>query len=295
MKRIKLFSILTMVICSLLFTAELAARVVKVDAMVQPTSYSGKCPKRFEFVGKITVNKPCVVKYKWIRSDNAVAPVKTLRFKRRGTRKVTSYWQLSTPGTHWKAIVILAPNKMQSNKAVFKLKCGPRIARPVVVKPGTIRPGIVNRGPIIRRNCPDPAATELKFQIVRRDTQFKGRIRISGVVKNIGGKPFLCGPNQAKAYLYELPAGVPPASATGGRIVAQREIRNLPAGASFILTYERNWNSSSPSEGEFPNSYRLLISYDPDIYQDANENNDDCNQSNNKKDRSGTEINDMLK
>ena len=63
----------------------------------------------------------------------------------------------------------------------------------------------------------------------------------------------------------------------------------------FFLTYERDWNSSSPSEGEFPNSYRLLITYDPDIYQDANKANDDCNQGNNKKNRSGTEINDMFR
>lgn len=296
MKRIKLLIIFAAVIGSLLFTAELTAQVVKVEAFVQPTSYSGKCPKRFEFVGKIAVNKPCVVKYKWIRSDGAIAPVKTLRFRRRGAQKVSTYWQLGASGKHWQAIVILSPNKMQSNKAAFTLKCRPLAVRPGVVKPGTlIKPGIVNRGPIISRACPDPAAVELKFQIVRRDTQFKGRIRITGVVKNIGGKPFLCGPNQAKAYLYELPAGVPPASATGGRIVAQKEIRNLPAGASLFLTYERDWNSSSPSEGEFPNSYRLLISYDPDIYQDANKNNDDCNQNNNKKDRSGTEINDMLR
>ena len=61
------------------------------------------------------------------------------------------------------------------------------------------------------------------------------------------------------------------------------------------LSWERDWNSSSPSEGEFPNSYRLLILYDPDIYMDANKDNDDCNQNNNKKERSGTEINDMLR
>lgn len=304
MKSIKYFAVLAIVVGVLVGSPQLTAKVVKAEAFVTPANFTGPCPKRFEFAAKITVDKPGVVKYKWIRSDNAQAPLKTLVFKSPGTQKVTSYWQLSAQGTHWKAVQVLAPNRMTSNKAVFKLKCAkktvkpmvarPGVARPGIVKPGLIKPGTLTRAPI-GRSCPDPAAHEIRFQIVRRDTQFKGRIRITGVVKNVGGKPFICGPNQAKAYLYELPPGVPPATATGGRIVAQKAIRNLPAGAFLLLTYERDWNSSSPSEGEFPNSYRLLITYDPDIYMDANKNNDDCNQGNNKKNRSGTEINDMLR
>jgi hypothetical protein len=296
MKRTKLLIVLAVVIGALLVTPELTAKVVKVTASVSPTSWSGKCPKRFEFKGKITVDKPGVVKYKWIRSDNANAPVKTLRFRRPGSQVVTSYWQLSAPGEHWKAIQILAPNPMQSNKAVFKLKCGPGlVARPGVVKPvTTIKPRVIKPGTLTRA-CPDPAAYEIRFRIVRRYSQFRGRIRITGIVKNIGGKAFVAGANQAKAYLYQLPAGVPCANATNGTIVAQKAITNLPAGATLSLSWERDWNSSSPSEGEFPHCYRLLITYDPDIYMDASKDNDDCNQNNNKKDRSGTEINDMLK
>ena len=294
MKRIKLAIVLTVIMGALVFTPELAAKVVKVTASVTPTSWSGKCPKRFEFVGKITVDKPGVVRYKWIRSDGGIAPVKTLRFRRPGTQNVTTYWRLSAPGTKWEAVEILAPNKMTSNRAVFTLKCTPGlVARPGLVKPATtIRPGTITP---ITRNCPDPAAVEIRFQIVRRDSQFRGRIRITGVVKNIGGKAFIAGPNQAKAYLYQLPPGVPCPNATGGTIVAQREIRNLAPGATLLVSWERDWNSSSPSEGEFPSCYRLLITYDPDIYMDASKDNDDCNQNNNKKDRSGTEINDMLR
>jgi hypothetical protein len=290
MKRTKLLIVLAVVIGALVVTAELAAEVVKVTASVSPTSWTGKCPKRFEFTGKITVDKPGVVKYKWIRSDGANAPIQTLRFRRPGTQKVSTYWQLSAPGEKWEAIEILAPNPMKSNKAVFTLKCGPELA----VKPGLIKPGVIKPGPLTAA-CPDPAAHEIRFQIVRRYSQFRGRIRITGIVKNIGGKAFIAGANQAKAYLYQLPAGVPCANATGGDIVAQRAILNLAPGATLSLSWERDWNSSSPSEGEFPSCYRLLITYDPDIYMDASKDNDDCNQNNNKKDRSGTEINDMLK
>jgi len=388
MKRLHLFIILAVVIGSMVFTADLAAKVTKVKAFVTPKTYTGKCPKRFEFVGKIRVNRPGVVKYRWIRSDGATAPVQTIRFLRRGTRTVTTYWQIGAPGMHWRAIRILAPNKKTSNRAVFKLRCtttgakpcgisfrslsrtsgypgdtfkmygtwGPRqgtktpcinkggpnkltvlswrntvltVKIPRGLAPGKYRVGVYCNFPITKptggstwkdfiiksrtiirdrtikpvdrfikpgsRPCPDPAAYAIRFQIVRRDSQFKGRIRITGIVKNVGGKAFVSNPRQAGVYLYELPAGVPPASATTGRVVAQRQIANLAPGATISLSYERNWNSSSPSEGEFPNSYRLLITYDPDIYMDANKQNDDCNQGNNKKNRSGTEINDMLR
>ncbi len=289
MKRMKLFLLLAIVIGLLGFDWELTANVVKVEASVNPPEYSGHCPKRFEFVGVITVDRPCRVKYKWIRSDNAIPPVESIAFRKPGTQKVTSYWEIGAEGKHWKAIEILAPNPMVSNKAIFKLKCMPMVA--------AIKPEMRVRADIIKPQIDgiDPAAFEIRFEIVRRDSQFRGRIRITGVVKNIGNKAFQSDPNQAAAYLYQLPPGVPPATATGGTIVAQQKISNLAPGATINLSWERDWNSSSPNEGEFPPSYRLLISYDPDIYMDANKNNDDCNQNNNKKERSGTEINDMLK
>jgi hypothetical protein len=391
MKRIKLLIVLAAVIGALVITPELTAKVVKVTAAVNPTSYSGKCPKRFEFFGNITVDKAGVVKYKWIRSDGATAPVQTIRFRGPGTKRVATYWQLSAQGQHWQAVEILEPNPMTSSKAVFTLRCTPSDQQPVgcgiyfkslsktsgfpgdtfemygtwgptqgtktpcinkggpnklivlswsntvlhvkipaglapgnykvgvycdfpitkptggstwkdftiksrtitAVKPATVvRPGTLRPFP---RDCMDPAAVEIRFDIVRRYSQFRGRIRITGVVKNIGSKAFQSGPGQAKAYLYQLPPGVPCPNATGGTVVAEKGFTNLAPGAVITVSWERDWNSSSPSEGEFPNCYRLLISYDPDIYIDGNDNNDDCNQNNNKKDRSGTEINDMLK
>jgi len=390
MKHMKLLIILAVLMGLLVFSGDLFSRVTRVYASVNPTSFKGECPKMFTFTGKITSDSPGVVKYKWIRSDNANAPEQTISFRAPGTQTVTTTWTLGGPGmtyNGWEAIRILSPNPMTSNRAAFTLDCGvgcgiifkslsktsgypgdtfkmygkwgptqgtktpcinkggpnklivlswsdtvlevkiptglapgnykvgvyckfpitgptggstwkdftikSRTIKPV--KPGlAIKPGVIKPGTLTRA-CPDPAAHEIQFRIVRRDSQFKGRIRITGIVKNIGGRAFIAGPNQAKAYLYQLPAGVPCANATGGTIVAQRAITNLGPGATLTLSWERDWNSSSPSEGEFPSCYRLLITYDPDIYMDASKDNDDCNQNNNKKDRSGTEINDMLK
>lgn len=284
MKRMKFFLLLAFVIGLLGFDWELTAAVIEVTASVNPVEYSGACPKRFEFVGVIAVNKPCVVKYKWIRSDNAISPVETIVFRRRGIKRVTSYWELGAVGEHWEAAEILAPNHMVSNKAIFKLDC---------LQVAVIKPGMQLRTDLIRPrvDCIDPAATEIRFEIVRRDSQFTGRIRITGVVKNIGNKAFQSGPNQAAAYLYQLPPG----ATSGGTLVAQQPFTDLAVGNALNVSWERDWNSSSPNEGEFPNSYRLLIVYDPDIYMDANKENDDCNGNNNQKDRNGSEINDMLR
>ncbi len=284
MKRMKFFLLLAFVIGLLGFDRELTAAVIDVKASVSPTEYSGACPKRFVFVGVIAVDKPCVVKYKWIRSDNAISPVETIVFRRRGIKRVTSYWELGAVGEHWEAVEILAPNLMVSNKAVFKLDC---------IHVAVIKPGMRLRTDLVRPqvDCIDPAATEIRFEIVRRDSQFTGRIRITGVVKNIGNKAFQSGPNQAAAYLYQLPPG----ATSGGTLVAQQPFTDLAVGNALNVSWERDWNSSSPNEGEFPYSYRLLIVYDPDIYMDANKENDDCNGNNNQKDRNGSEINDMLR
>lgn len=285
MKQKNLFIILMVVIGSLVFTADLMARVTKVKVIVNPASFNGKCPKQFYFKGQITSDSAGIVEYKWIRSDGATAPVQTIRFERPGTMGVSSTWTINRNYAGWKSIRIIAPNHIGSPRVSFKLKCLAMIQPVQRVRPAQVR------AVTMRRFCPDPAAYEIRFEIVNRTSQFNGRVRITGIVKNVGGKAFKSGPHQAKAYLYQLPPG----ATTGGTIVAQREFTNLAVDATFSLTYERNWRSSSAAEGEFPPTYRLLITYDPDIYMDNNKDNDDCNQGNNKKDRSGSEINDLFR
>lgn len=297
--KIRSILVVLLVMGSFFLSSQLDARVVRVTTSVKaPAVFKGPCPHRFEFVAKITVNAPCVVKYQWKRSDNATAPVEKIAFKKPGTRMVTSYWQIGRNYSGWKAVAILGPNRMMSNKAKFKLVCVKKVAhiggivatRPI--KPGATRidPNMRVRGQLTLAGCPDPAAHEIRFQIVKSYTQFKKRIRITGIVKNIGKKAFVSGPNQAAAQLYEIPLG-----AASGRMVAQRAFRNLAPGATISVPYERDWNSSSPSEGEFPPNYKLIITYDPDIYMDANKQNDDCGRNNNTKQRSGTDINAMIR
>ena len=262
MKRSTLFVLIT-----LLTLPTLAAKVTSVSVSVTPPSFDGVCPKLFAFDGIVVSDAPGVVRYKWIRSDGAMAPEQSLTFKVAGKQPVKTTWTIGKSYTGWQAVQILSPNPLVSNRASFTLRCG-------------------------QRTCIDPAAFEIRFEIVRRVTQFTGRVRITGVVKNIGNAAFSCSPGavQASAHLYQMPPG----AAAGGTLVGHTDFSTLAVGGTVMVSYERDWNSSSPSEGEFPPSYKLMIVYDPDILLDSNTANDDCNTSNNSRSRSGTEINAML-
>ena len=133
------------------------------------------------------------------------------------------------------------------------------------------------------KECGDPAAQSITFQVISRDAGHKtqGRIQITGVVKNVGNAVFESDPKQATVALYETPAG------GRGTVKAQQSISHLEPNAVITLKYETNWSTSV----EFPPTFMLLISYDPDIYLDANKKNDDCNQNNNRKELPGSEIN----
>ncbi|MDQ1355061.1 MAG: hypothetical protein QG657_5370 [Acidobacteriota bacterium] len=123
MKHKKLSLLLAVVMGILGFVSELSADVVHLSIMVTPTEYSGVCPIRFQFEGKITTDSAGEVTYRWVRSDGAASTVKYLYFSEPGTQMVYSYWVLGPSGEFWKAIEILSPNSMLSDKAVFKLEC----------------------------------------------------------------------------------------------------------------------------------------------------------------------------
>jgi hypothetical protein len=284
MKHMKLLIILAVLMGLLVSSGDLFSKVIRVYASVNPTSFKGECPKVFEFTGKIASDSPGIVKYKWLRSDNAQAPEQTINFNAPGTQIVTTTWTLGGPGmtyNGWEAIQILSPNPMTSNKAAFTLKCGvgcgiifkslsktsgypgdtfkmygkwgptqgtktPCINKggpnklivlswsdtvlevriPTGLAPGkyrvgvyckfpiteptggstwkdftilyrtikplqpvqTLKPGMVKPG-LITTACPDPAAHEIRFRIVRRYTQLGDAFALPGLSKISGEKP----------------------------------------------------------------------------------------------------------
>lgn len=104
-----------------------AAPEITASLSASPTSYSGKCPAVITFNGTITASAPVRVQYKFIRSDNANAPIKTLVFDKPGRKAVSTTWTLGGPGLPvyegWQAIQIVYPQQITSNKAAFKVQC----------------------------------------------------------------------------------------------------------------------------------------------------------------------------
>lgn len=100
------------------FTAHLTAA---------PTSYNGRCPATIHFRGYIRATKPGTVRYKFIRSDGASAPIQSVTFAAPGIRNVATTWQLGGPAlpnyAGWEAIEIVHPAASHSNKAAFRVHC----------------------------------------------------------------------------------------------------------------------------------------------------------------------------
>ena len=97
--------------------------VTSVTASVDPSSFTGACPKTFNFYAIITVNGPGTVTYKWERSDGAVSPTQSITFAAAGSQTVTTSWTVGASYSGWERVHILTPNDKFSNKAYFTLTC----------------------------------------------------------------------------------------------------------------------------------------------------------------------------
>lgn len=120
------------------------------------------------------------------------------------------------------------------------------------------------------KNTIDPAVTDIKFTTIKKTTGDK--LRITGVVKNIGGRNFNSGANQQFIQLWEMRSGVD-----------RHKLKDLPftslnAGQEIKIILELP--ALKPGK-EFPPDYQVVIVYDPDIYIDDNKTNDDSVSSNN--------------
>ena len=120
-------SFLVLVIFLSTVNLSFAAPEITAKLSASPISYSGKCPAVIQFSGTISVTAPMKVQYKFIRSDNANAPVQTLLFDKPGTQAVSTTWTLGGEALPvyegWEAIQILYPQQVTSNKAAFKIRC----------------------------------------------------------------------------------------------------------------------------------------------------------------------------
>jgi hypothetical protein len=143
---------------------------VKAVLSAKPASYTGSCPALITFGGYIAVNQPMTVQYKFIRSDNANAPVQTLYFSSKSQQEVTTTWQLGGPGlpsySGWEAIQIISPVSVESNKAHFRIRCAGQ------EQPGAMEP----QGQLPDLTIEDITLNEQCFVVVTAKNNGPGRV-----------------------------------------------------------------------------------------------------------------------
>lgn len=132
----------------------------------------------------------------------------------------------------------------------------------------------------IQQLCRDPATVVLISRVVsqRRDS---GVLDLEGQVVNKGNAAFVSPAVQARVQILESrPHGLPPL------VLVDRPLENLPPGHGGVIQVRRAFTRNQ----QFPPTFSLILSYDPDILHDGNLQNDDCNQSNNRIDLAGSVI-----
>ncbi|MFQ5430819.1 MAG: hypothetical protein ACE5E1_10970 [Phycisphaerae bacterium] len=129
-------------------------------------------------------------------------------------------------------------------------------------------------------NCEEgdanPAVDRIDFSLLSTSSPTTGTVRIEGVVENKGSGTFDSSPGQQSVQLYQ-----------GTTLLAQQDFEDLAPGATVTVSHDMAWNTAT----EFPPTFRVIIAYDPDIFIDGNDNNDDCANSDNLLERSGGDIN----
>ena len=112
---------------SALMLLSLPTQAATAQLFVKPEAYVGSCPTRIYFNGIVHSHYAGKVQYRFIRSDNANTPVKTIMFLRPGKQKVSSSWTLGGPGLPrydgWQVLEITYPVHSVSNKARFSIRC----------------------------------------------------------------------------------------------------------------------------------------------------------------------------
>jgi hypothetical protein len=137
-------------------------RISVSSAHSSSTDYQGSCPVTLTFAATIAADRgPVDVTYRWIASDGATSPVRTVSFPGSGAQSqaVQTTWTLGGPGftfTGWQAIKLLTPTAAQSNHADFSITCtNPR----VTVTASAIRDRYTG-------SCPPPSDKAPSFQAV---------------------------------------------------------------------------------------------------------------------------------
>lgn len=127
---------------------------------------------------------------------------------------------------------------------------------------------------------PDLRADRIEFTLVSVEAR-RAVVRITGVVRNDGTLDFESEFGKQSIALFE-----------GRRFLADQSFQRLGAGQEVRVDFEWEFD---PNHLDPPAVYELAIIYAPDIFQDGNPANDDCDLGNNHIRQSGSRIGDLLR
>jgi hypothetical protein len=104
--------------------APVLAEVTAVTLAPDKAVFHGDCPAKITFTGKVTVDGPGIVKYRFTRSDGATdSMTKTLKFVSAGSKPVSTTWTLGGPSKPnidgWEAVQVISPTAIESAHANF--------------------------------------------------------------------------------------------------------------------------------------------------------------------------------
>ncbi|QTR53689.1 hypothetical protein [Thiothrix unzii] len=122
----------------------------------------------------------------------------------------------------------------------------------------------------------DLKADGFSFQILERKSKFQAKVRITGTVLNYSD------------LNYTVPSAASPTTITlyrEGPRVALKSVAVRRVKGSYALSYDQEWNTRSPAEGEFPWIFSLGIG----------DENKGCNLNNNRVEWNSEPINAYLR
>lgn len=152
------------------------------------------------------------------------------------------------------------------------------------IQPNKLPEGITIPAKLLKNDI-DLAAYEIRVSVISASTDNKAKLKIEGIIKNVGRLNYSSAAGQQVALLYEEVPGTAP------RLMATKNFQNLAVNASTSFYITKSWDKTA--NAEFPPNYFLIVTFDPDLYIDGNNNNDDAVSTNNKITKTGAEINAM--
>jgi hypothetical protein len=164
------------------------------------------------------------------------------------------------------------------------VQSNPVFAKPTVVvdRATTVTNGLIReRDSLCLAASSDLAAKEIKYTLLRKDSPYKGRVKITGVIQNVGRRQYVEVPGTAQlvSLSESNDTSVSPSPSSFRTFRGEQRIPNLLPGEKMEISYETEWITSN----EFPPVYAVTIY--------AFEANYDCNTSNNRIQRQGEPIN----